>query len=334
MNEELDNSEEDQSFLYRKFDRFYTILISYTSVENYFVGILILISSILIVFRIMLYFYEFPQLIETAKDYDFRLLIKGMDNGLANFYDPVPGYDWPPYYLYFWYFIFYPMYLLPVYIGVYVWDIIRLAAGIYIVKKAPKIFKDQWELFLFYVLSFISYGLDAYYNNCNFLTAFFLMRSYITLENKKKWQSGIYFTLATFKINSIIFLPVLLMVKKIKRKDLKYYLIPFFLICIPYIIFPNYFMEMLRNWLHSDEFVQGFTIFDSIFWKALQPAHLMTIALLLGIFFENFNNGSEKRKRELKQIKHFILPIMVIYYIYLIIIVFFIPVIILGIQDF
>ena len=285
-----------------------------------FICIFIIITITLITFRILFSFFELPQLIESAKDYDYHLLVRGMDNGLVNFYDPVAGSDWPPYYLYFWYFLFFPMYLIPVEFGVYIWDILRLVIGIYIINEAPKIFKRQIDLFIFYVLSSISYGLDAYYNNCNFLVTFFLFISYHSLEHDKKWLSGIFFVLATFKINSIIFLPLLLITKKIKIKDLKYYLIPFFLICIPYMIFPNYFMQMLGNWLHSDEYVQGFTIYDSILWKSFQPSHLMSISLFLLIFIENLE--SEKRK---KQFTSFILPILVAYYIYLTLIVFVIP---------
>ena len=294
-----------------------------------FTLVFIIITFSVMAFRILLYFYEFPYLVEISKDYDYRLLIKGMDNGLVNFYDPVEGNNWPPYYLYFWYFIFFLMYLIPVEIGVYIWDILRLIIGLYIVNEAPKIFKNQTDLFIFYALSSVSYGLDAYYNNCNFLVVFFLFLSYISLENDKKWLSGIFFTLSTFKINSILFLPVLLITKKIELKDLKYYLIPFFLICIPYIIFPNYFMQMVRNWFHADEFVLGITVFEKVFWKALQPSHLMTISLFLCLFFENIK--SEKRK---KQFKIFVLPILVIYYIYLISVVFIFPVVISGFQDF
>ncbi|MFX1256528.1 MAG: hypothetical protein ACFFAN_01610 [Promethearchaeota archaeon] len=292
-----------------------------TLIHLYFIGIYAIITIGLILFRILLFFFEFPEMVEQAKDYDFILLIKGMDNGLVNFYDPVPGYDWPPYYLYFWYFIFFPMYLIPIQIGVYVWDLIRLLAGIYIAKQAPKVFKNKVDLLIFYILSTISYSLDAYYNNCNFLVTFFLFNSYIALEKNKKWISGIFFTLATFKINSILFLFVLISIKKIKFKDLKYYLIPFFLICIPYLIFPNYFMKMFNNWCHSDEFVNGLTIFDSILWKGLQPSHLMTISLLLIVLFENIK--SIKRKR---QFKFLVLPLLIIYYIYITSIVFVIPV--------
>jgi hypothetical protein len=287
-----------------------------------FICVFMTISITLITLRVLLFLFEFPELIETSKDYDFCLLLKGMDNGLVNFYNPIPGCDWPPYYLYFWYFIFYPIYLMPFEIGVYVWDLLRLFMGIYIVNEAPKIFKNQIDLFIFYVLSSISYSLDAYYNNCNFLITFFIFISYHSLEHDKKWLSGIFFMLATFKINSILFLPILLIIKKITLKDLKYYLIPFSMICIPYIIFPDYFMQMIGNWLHSDEFIHGLTIFDSIFWKALQPSHLMTISLFLLILVENIKK--EKRKN---QFKLFFLPILIIYYVYLTFIVFIIPII-------
>ncbi len=304
-------------------DAFYEYLHIYAIVI--FTGI----TVVLIVFRILLYFFEFPPLVEEAKDYDYILLIKGMDNGLVNFYDPVPGYEWPPYYLYFWYFIFYPMYLMPIHVGVYVWDIIRLVVVIYIIKEAQKVFKSKFDLLLFYVVSGIAFSLDTYYGNCNFIPAFFLFQSYCSLENNKKWRSGIFFTLATFKINSIIFLPVLLLIKKIKIKDLRYYLIPFFLICLPYIIFPDYFMQMLGNWLHSDEFVQGYTPFDSIFWKALQPSHLMTISFFFLCFTENLQNPKRK-----KQFKTIVLPLLLIYYAYLTMIVFVVPVFFMGYRGF
>ncbi|MFX0071479.1 MAG: glycosyltransferase 87 family protein [Candidatus Hermodarchaeota archaeon] len=285
-----------------------------------FICIFVLISIFLITFRILFNFFYFPELIKISKDYDYRLLLKGMDNGLIHFYDPIDNYDWPPYYLYFWFFLFFPMYLMPFEIGVYVWDILRLVMGIYIVHEAPKIFKSELDLFIFYALSSISYALDAYYNNCNFLITFLLFLSYESLEKDRKWLSGLFFTLATFKINSLLFLPILLIIKKIELKDIKFYIIPFCVACIPYIIFPEYFMQMVANWGHSDDYVEGITGFDSIFWKALQPTHLMTISLFLLIFIENIN--SKKRKH---QFNAFFLPILIIYYVYLTMIVFFLP---------
>jgi hypothetical protein len=144
----------------------------------------------------------------------------------------------------------------------------------------------------------------------------------VFLEKDKKWISGILFTLSSFKITVILFLPVLLIVKKIKWKDLLYYLVPFIIICIPYIIFPNYFLQMFTNWFHSDSEIQGILIFDSIMWKALQPSHLMFIGSLLIIFMENIKN--EERKNLYRVI---LVSIITIYYVYLTTIVFIIPVV-------
>ncbi|TFG09230.1 MAG: DUF2029 domain-containing protein [Promethearchaeota archaeon] len=288
--------------------------------HHLFICVIIVISIALITYRIMFNYFSFPRIILDSKDYDYFLFIKGMDNGLVNFYEPIEGYDWPPYYLYFWYFLFFPFYLLPVDIGVYIWDILRLVMGIYIMNEAPKIFKNQVDLLVFYALSTVSYALDAYYNNCNFLITFFVFLSYVSLEKDKMWLSGIFFTLATFKINAILFLPLLLVIRKIEVKDLKYYLTPFFLACIPYIIFPDYFLQMIRNWGHSDDYVQGIFVLDSILWKALQPTHLMIISLFLIIFCENIENVKRKH-----QFKAFILPILIAYYIYLTMIVFLFP---------
>ena len=79
--------------------------------------------------------------------------------------------------------------------------------------------------------------IDGWYNNCNFLIIFFLFMSYIYLDKNKMWISGIFFALSTIKINSVLFLPVLLLVRKIKFKDLVYYLVPFFLLCLHILYF-------------------------------------------------------------------------------------------------
>jgi hypothetical protein len=295
-----------------------------SSVQLYIVLIFVIITIILIELRILLNFFVISDWIQITKDIDFKILIAGMDNTLINFYDPVPISDWPPYYLYFWYFIFYPIYIIPfnTVIGIYVWDILRLALTILFIRESSKVFRNQKDLLIFYILSIIGYSIDAYYNNVNFLISFFLFYSYVFLEKDKKWISGILFTLSSFKITVILFLPVLLIVKKIKWKDLLYYLVPFIIICIPYIIFPNYFLQMFTNWFHSDSEIQGILIFDSIMWKALQPSHLMFIGSLLIIFMENIKN--EERKNLYRVI---LVSIITIYYVYLTTIVFIIPVV-------
>ena len=294
-------------------------------IHLYFIFGLIIITLTLIVIRILLYYYEIHPYIKESKDIDYLIFIEGMKNGLINFYDLIEFSDWPPYYLYFWYFIFFPMYLLPIEIGIYIWDAIRLSSVAYVFYNAKEIFENKKDLIIFYVLSSIGYCYDAYFNNANFLIIFFLFLSYKYFENDKKWIAGIFFTLATFKINSLIFIPVLLISRKIKFKDQIYFLIPFFLICIPYIIFPDYFMQMVNNWLHSDEEIQGVLFLDSITWKALQPSHLMFISLLILIFLANLENISLAKRKKLLRI---LLPsIILIYYIYLTIIAFFIPII-------
>ncbi len=295
-----------------------------SSIHLYFIYLFVIITITLIILRIFLYFFEISEWIQDTKDLDFKILIEGMDNGLIDFYNPVAISDWPPYYLYFWYFIFYPIYIIPFnsIIGVYVWDILRLVLTILIIRESPKVFKNRKDLLIFYILSIIGYNIDAYYNNVNFLISFFLFYSFVFLEKDKKWISGILFTLSTFKITALLFLPVLLIARKIKWKDLLYYLVPFLIICVPYIIFPNYFLQMFSNWLHSDQGIQGILIFDSIMWKALQPSHLMFIGLLLIIFLENIKNEDRKNLYRL-----ILVSIITLYYVYLTTIVFIIPIV-------
>jgi hypothetical protein len=292
------------------------------STHIYFIYIFIIITIALIILRIFLSFFVISDWIQETKDVDFNILIAGMNNGLINFYDPVPISDWPPYYLYFWYFIFFPIYIIPPIIGVYVWDIIRLVLVILIVRESVKVFKNRKDLLIFYILSAIGYSIDAYYNNVNFLISFLLFYSFLFLERDKKWISGILFAFSTFKITAVLFLPVLLIVRKIKWKDLIYYLIPLLILCIPYIIFPQYFWQMFGNWLHSESGIQGILIIDSIMWKALQPSHLMFIALLLIIFLENI-----KREDRRNLYRIILVSIITVYYIYLTTIVFIIPVV-------
>ncbi|MFX1316174.1 MAG: glycosyltransferase family 87 protein [Promethearchaeota archaeon] len=293
-----------------------------TPLHNYFIIVLVIITFFLIFLRMLLLFYDISPWIKETKDIDFKILLEGMDNGLINFYEDVAISDWPPYYLYFWYFLFFPIYILPYILGVFVWDFLRLTLSIAIINDSSKVFKNKRDLVIFYILGTVGYSIDAYYNNVNFLIAFFLFYSYIFIEKDKKWIAGILFTLATFKITAILFLPVLILVRKIKWKDLIYFLTPFFIIFVPYMIFPDYFFQMVSNWGHSDAEIKGILFFDSILWKAFQPSHLMFIGLLLIMFLENIEN---EKNRNLYRI--ILVSIVTVYYVYLTIIVFIIPVI-------
>lgn len=291
-------------------------------IHKYVIYIISLISISYLILRILLYYFDILPWIKETKDIDFKILIEGMDNGLINFYDDVAISKWPPYYLYFWYFLFFPVYIIPIdgLIGVYVWDALRLILTIVVVNKSAKVFKQKKNLLIFYIFSIVGYSIDAYYNNVNFLIVFFLFYSFIYIGKDKMWIAGILFTLSTFKITAILFLPILLLSKKIKVRDLIYFIIPFVLICIPYIIFPDYLFQMTSNWLYSDTEVQGLLIIESIFWKALQPSHLMFIALLVIIYLESIN--IEKKRNVYRLI---LVSVITIYYVYLTVIVFFIP---------
>ncbi len=294
------------------------------SIHLYFIYIFVIITFSFIILRIFLYFFEISPWIKETKDIDFKILIEGMNNGLINFYDKITISEWPPYYLYFWYFIFFPVYILPynLYIGVYVWDVLRLILSIYVIREASKIFENKKNLIIFYIFGTVGYSIDAYYNNVNFLIVFFLFISYRYLEKDKKWLAGIFLTLAAFKITVIVLIPILLIIKKIKWKDLIYFLIPILIICIPYLIFPDYFFQMINNWRYSDSEIKGIFFFESILWKALQPSHLMFIGLLLIIFIENLKDDKIKRIFQI-----ILVSAITILEIYLTTIVFIIPVV-------
>ncbi|MFX1478729.1 MAG: glycosyltransferase 87 family protein [Promethearchaeota archaeon] len=293
-------------------------------IHKYFMYLFVIITVLFVILRILLYFFDISPWIKATKDIDFKILLEGMNNGLVHFYDPISISNWPPYYLYFWYFLFFPIYILPPQglISIYVWDILRLFLTMLVIKESSKIFKNKKDLLIFYIFGIVGYSLDAYYNNVNFIIVILLFYSFVFREKNQKWIAGILFTLSTFKITAFLFLPVMLIARKIKLKDLVYYLIPFGVICIPYFIFPEYFLQMITNWGHSDAEIHGFLFIDPIIWKALQPSHLMFIALLLIIFLENIKD--EKRK---KIFRITLVSIIVIYYVYLTTIVFIIPVV-------
>ena len=278
----------------------------------------------LFITRIVLNLIELPIFLDGSRDVDFEILLLGLKNGLINFYNLIevpPGVpDWPPYYLYFWYFIFYPMGLIPFEIGVYIWDILRLVISSYLVLKGFKIIKNRLNLLWFYLSIFIGFLIDGWYNNCNFLIIFFLLLSYQSLEKDKMWLSGIFFALSTIKINSILFLPVLLITKKIKLKDLIYYIIPFIILCLPYIIFPDYLFQMLNNWSNSTPGIQGLTFLDPIIWKAVQPSHLMFLGFMFIIIFEFL----EQYKRG-HQIRTIIFSFLIFFYLYISLTVWILP---------
>jgi len=146
--------------------------------------------------------------------------------------------------------------------------------------------------------------------------------SYDSLEKEKMWLSGIFFALSTIKINAVMIIPVLLVLKKIKFKDLLYYIIPFAAICLPYIIFPDYLFQMLNNWSNSTPGIQGLTPIDSILWKAVQPSHLMFLGFMFIIAFEYLEQYEKGHK-----IRAIIVSLLILFYLYISITVWILPLI-------
>ena len=292
--------------------------------KKYLIAIIISVVLFSIIMRTLNNFVEFPFFIKYSKDVDFMLLLEGLKNGLINFYHPVPvpSYvpEWPPYYLYFWYFIFFPMGLMPPLVSVIVWNVLSGAIVIYVCLKCIKKFESALDLRNFYGFLLIGFLIDMWYGNSNFLILLFLFLSYEFLEKDKKWLSGIFFTLSTFKINAILFIPFIILSKKIKLKELYYYIVPLLLMCLPYFIFPNYLLQMLENWGHSDPGIVGLTVLDPITWKALQPSHLLYISFLYLFYMEHFEEG--RRKRIFRTV---IITGFSIYYAYISTVVFILP---------
>lgn len=297
--------------------------IHYT-VHTNMVYLLIFTAIVLMITRIVVNLIDLPLFLEGSRDVDFKILLLGLKNGLINFYDPVivpEGVpDWPPYYLYFWYFIFYPMGLIPFEISVYIWDLFRLVISSYIVLKGFKIIKNRTNLLWFYFTILVGFIIEGWYNNCNFLIMFFLLMSYNSLEKDNMWLSGIFFALSTIKINSILFIPVLLLIRKIRFKDLIYYIVPFAVLCLPYVIFPDYLFQMLNNWANTTPGIQGLTPLDPIIWKAVQPSHLMFLGFMLIIVFERLEHYAKGHK-----IRNITVLVLILFYIYISITVWILP---------
>jgi hypothetical protein len=268
-----------------------------------YILIIIIITTTLTTLRIIFYFFQdeatglfFIDLLIKNRDLNFKTNYNLMDNGLFQYYEENPLLDKQALYLYFWYFIFYPFHIMPLEVSIYLWDLLRLVTTIFIAIKIKRMINSNRDLIFFFLFSGIGYLADMYLNNTNWLIQLFLYESYIQLEKKNKILSGIIFTFCTFKIPLVIFPIILILTKKIKGKDLLYFFFPFFLICMPYIIFPAYFSMMISNWLQSVETTSGFSIVSLFLtsWRLIQPAQLMFVSVIIVIILLNIKNESEK----------------------------------------
>ena len=271
----------------------------------FYILIIILISAFLVALRIIFYFFQeessglfIIDLLMRNRDLNFKTNYDLMHNGIIHYYENNPLLDEKAIYFYFWYFIFYPFYMIPLEISLYIWDLLRLFTMIYIAVNIHKIIENRRDLLFFFLFSGIGYFADMYLNNTNWIIQFLLYESYIHLEKDKKLYSGIFFTLATFKITLIIIPFVFIIIKKIKVKDLVYYFLPLIVICMPYLIFPGYFLSMISNWFYIANTTSGppiLTIF-LIIWRLIQPAHLMFISIIIVIVLINIKNEGARNR--------------------------------------
>ncbi|MFX1591816.1 MAG: glycosyltransferase family 87 protein [Promethearchaeota archaeon] len=264
------------------------------SIISIFIYIIIIITIFLIILRIVFYFYS-ENVFAILRDYDYRIFVYENSLGIIDFHKPGEG----TFYLYYWYYIFLPFSLIPTEIGVYIWDIARLIAVIYVFKNIDRISSEKKNIIVFLILSTIGYFADAYLNNSNWIVLLLLFLSYIELENDKKWISGILFVLTSYKLTPILFPIILLIVKKIKLKDILYYIIPLILICLPYIIFPPYFLGFLYNLTLirgvDPATIPEFIKFLRVVVKAFQTGHVIFYSFMVIVFLENIKDPKRKK---------------------------------------
>ena len=251
-----------------------------------------------------------------GRDIDFVILRHWMVNGLYEMYIPPYEYLFGHFYLYHWYFMFYPFYILPLEISVYIWDVLRLVAVIYVAFNISKISKNKRELLLVLVFCAIGYAVDMFFNNTNWLILLLLFESYRQLQKERKIVSGLLFTIATYKIIVMVFPFILLITKKIKIKDLIYYLAPFFVLFIPYFVNPPYFWQMYANWIVSD--LEGSNIILQFLYailKVFEPAQLMFVSFGVFLLYVNIENELWKNRAFYTSIV--ILSVMFVFYLVL-----------------
>ena len=92
------------------------------------------------------------------------------------------------------------------------------------------------------------------------------------------------------------------------------------LLCLPYIIFPGYLIQMLDNWSNSTPGIQGLTFLDPIIWKAVQPSHLMFLGFMLILIFEHLLQFEKGLK-----IRTIIVLILILFYLYISVTVWILP---------
>lgn len=265
----------------------------------------IITTLILFCFRIVFYYFQdelsgffFMDLLMKNRDLNFKTNYDLMHNGVFQYYEENPLLDQKAIYLYFWYFIFYPVYILPYEISLYLWDLLRLSSAIYIALKIEKITSDNRELYFFFLFSSIGYFADMYLNNTNWLIQLLLLESFYQFQRERKILSGIIFSFAAFKVTLILFPLILIIIKKLKLKQLVYFITPLIFLCIPYFIFPEYFISMVSNWFEVSNTSTNLFLINIFLklWRLIQPAHLLYVSFITLIIIVNISNEKIKDK--------------------------------------
>ena len=262
-------------------------------ITSIFIYIIIIITIILTVLRIIFYFTD-ENAFTVLRDVDYGIFFSESKLGIIEIHKPDSG----TFYLYYFYIMFFPFSLIPLDIGVYIWDVARLISTIYVFKNIEKISEDRKNIVVFLILCTLGYFADAYLNNSNWIVLLLLFFSYVEFEKNRKWISGILFTLTVFKLTPIMFPIILLIVKKVKLKDLIYFFLPLILICLPYIIFPEYFFNFLYNLTIirgvDPATVSVFIKFLRIVVKAFQTAQIIFYGFMVLVFIENIKDPKRR----------------------------------------
>ena len=120
---------------------------------------------------------------------------------------------------------------------------------------------------------------------------------YYHTKKERKLLSGILFTLATFKLIVIFFPFILLITRRIKIKEALYYILPFFVLMIPYIVNPPYFWQMVGNWTFSETGESNMVLgFLYAILKVFEPAQLMFVSFGVFILLVNIKDESWKNR--------------------------------------
>ncbi len=278
-----------------------------------FATFIILISVALIIISVLDFFFYLTEDIEIHKDADYFLRLNELKDGLLNVYDPT-GKRFAPIYLFHGFLIFYPFTFIPPIIGLFIWDALRIIAFLYVGKRVTEFTKNERILLIFYFLNLLGYFFDLYFNNSNFLILIFLFFSYKYLREGKMWLMGIFFALASYKFNVLLYPFILLLIKEIKLKDLKYIIIPFGVILLPYALYPPFAIQLFENMFVLEDNVgqiihinTGNMVLDFIFkigmfsWQAFQLPHFVYYSLFILIILVRYHDKDYKIREKARK---------------------------------